>query len=321
VTAGSRRLGRRRKRFGALVAMAVLGGAVTSCSLFGSDDDARPTAPKEAAGVEVLSVGRAPRRPVRLALTPGSSTTVRMTVDVDVSRAEGVDDPLTVAVPPLVEDVRLDVEAVEGRRATIAFEIVDAHLDTSGTELTPPQVVGLTAAAQQVIGVKGRATLRDTGAMSGVSYAAPAGADARVTASLRELPGQLTGLVPPFPNAALGTGARWRVTRTVRTPLPVTTTSTYTVTALTRTTLTYEVAVRQRSTRAVPLDTLVGGRPARLVASELTGSGTGTVGLAALSFRGRSTLTGHQDLEVGAGDPPTASRQTVRLAVQVGPVP
>ena len=260
MTGPTRRSGRLARRLCALVAVATLGGAVTSCSLFGSDDDAAPPAPREAAGVTVLSTGSAPRRPVRLALTEGSSTTVRLTVDVDVSRTGGDDGPLGVEVPALVEDVRLDVVAVEGRRATITFEIVGARLDASGTELTPTQIVGLTASAQQVIGVRGRATLRDTGAMTGVSYTAPAGADARVTASLRELPGQLTGLVPPFPSVALGRGARWRVTRTTSAPLPVTTTSTYTVTALTRTSLAYTVSVRQRSSRAAALDPLVGGR-------------------------------------------------------------
>lgn len=256
--------------------------------------DAKNPAPGEVSGLTVSSHGAAPRRALKLALTKGDTTTLEVKVAIGLTRTGGA-SPVTPGLPSVVEKIRFLVTAVDEERATVTFEVTDAQLDRSGTELTDLEFVRLTAATQQVVGVSGVVTVPASGSATRVRIKVPAGASAELRATLADLDDQISRIVPPFPRAAVGKGARWRVVDEVRSAgAVVKRTTTYRIVRITDRGVDYEATVSQTSDSD-------GSK------TSVSGTTTGTFSLIDLASSSETSLTG------------TTTGQKTTMKITVGP--
>ncbi len=317
-----------RRRASLLAAAAVLvTGPLTGCGLFGGDDAApattapapttttteAPTAATEPP--ELLDPGAEPRQPLRVAYAEGDEAVVSFTSDLQISqdspgRTQRIDSP------PIAQTLRYEVGAVDddGAELTIRIEAIGAK--GKGTGLSDEQLADLDDELAPLVGLEATATATPLGELEDLAFDAPEDLSASLTAQLDALAQQLPALGPALPTEPVGVGASWRSTSTSRVAgAEVETVSTVTVTAIADGTVAYRTTI---ASTAAPQDLqlagLADGTTARLTASDVTGSGTGSMGLDHVALTLRTRSSGTQAITLEAGGRRTDLSQTVEIA-------
>ncbi|HEX2577449.1 MAG TPA: hypothetical protein VHK88_13925, partial [Aquihabitans sp.] len=173
-------------------------------------------------------------------------------------------------------------------------------------------------ALQELVGLGGTGRVTPKGAFRSFAYDVPADVDPSVLATLQQFEQQLPALAVPLPDEPIGVGGRWRTTgRTTLAGVTLDQVTTYEVTKLTDTGVAYDVTTTQRAAEQA-LAGLPEGTTARLVSSDVAGTGSGSLELDALVASATSTLTGTQELELVRGTEPAAAlTQQLDVAVTV----
>lgn len=304
------------------VAALVLATSLAGCGLFGQDDPTvgrNVTAAPERATVTLLDAGSEPRRPVVLALEPGSTVDLVFAVDLHLTqRSSDVEGAQVLDPPTTTQTVRFTVERVDDTAAVVAFEVLDAGIDPTDTLLTDAQILELTAAVQPVIGLTGRMDVDAHGQVGSVRYDTPEGFPAEVAETVAALERSIATVVPALPAEPMGRGARWRnVVRTDVAGLTVRQTTEYELTALDDDRFLYRATIAQTAPEQA-LDPA--GDAARLLAADLAGTTSGMVSLTSLASESETTLRGSQVVEQTTADgPPRRVTQELDIRVTVDP--
>ncbi len=321
---------RRRTRRTRPITAAALALVLSGCAVF--DGGERPTlAPEQATTTttpertELLEPGAEPRRPVRLALTPGATATVAVRTDLDVLQVSGGEEQ-RLDTPAVVQTVTFTVEKVDPQGAAVSFTFDDVVVDASAGDLSDAEALTLIAELRQLVGLGGTAVMTDRGRLESVDYAVPDGLDEDVAATLEQFEGRLGGLAVPLPEEPVGAGARWRASgSTVAAGVTVEETATYEVVAMDANGVTYRFDLTQSAgEQELHGPTVPAGTEATLRSAELTGSGEGALRTGAFVADLLATTSGRQELEVGSGDDgdgPVRVRQDVTLSLSVLPAP
>lgn len=317
---------------------AMLAGVTTGCGLFTRSSPTVAAPPVERTGPTVVLVdpGSPPRRVLRFMPTVGTVTELDLRVDLHLTEhpepAPGASvptgaGPAQVVDPPAIHHrIRFTVTGVDDDGHDVVFEVVDGGVDPDGTILTDVQIVELTAAIQQVVGLRGRLRLDRRGAVAAIDYEAEApgngttgttGADD--AARQADLSRQLRAVVPVLPVDPVGRGARWRTTsRSTLAGVDVRQITTYEVTAIDGQQVLYRATITQDAgEQALPA---TGTPPVRLLATAVTGTSSGRFSLADLTSEHETRLVGSQVLDIGA-PPSRRVRQELDLVVSSGPPP
>lgn len=285
------------------------GGATTAA-------DAGPQGAGPASvGPELLSSGSSPRTTLRFALIEGSTATVAVTTDAAVVEGTGA-LARTIDTPPVTQTIAYRVGAVSGDGADVDFRVIDVAVDAGGTDLDPSQVLTLTQALQPAEGITGSGHLGVTGRFSGVRLDLPPDLPATVRADIAALPEQIAQLQPVLPTLPVGVGGSWRTTGTSTVAgVTVEQSSTYTVTALRGSTVTYRSSFAATGRRQrLPSDRLAPGAVAELVSSQVSGEGEGTIDLDSLAQTASIDATARQALML---DTPSTEPRRVDQRVEV----
>lgn len=317
-----------RRRASVLGAVALLvTGSVSGCGLLGSDD-ASPTttapapttttteAPKATADPpELLDAGAEPRQPLRVAYTEGDEATVTFTSDLQV-RQDSKGRTQRIDSPPIAQTLRYEVGAVDddGARLTIRIEAIGAK--GKGTGLDDEQIQAIDEQLAPLVGLEATATATPLGELADLSFDPPEDLDAPLATQLDALEEQLPALGPGLPSEPVGVGASWRTTSTTTVGgAAVATTSTITVTAIADGSVAYTSTIR---TSAEPQDLalsgLADGTTARLTASDVEGTGTGSMGLDHVALALRTRLRGTQAITITSDAGSTDLTQALQLA-------
>ncbi|MEO6627703.1 MAG: hypothetical protein ABIP03_03965 [Aquihabitans sp.] len=322
-------------RVGATILLAT--SVLTGCALFGQEDPTVTGSPAPAVGrateptTVVLNRGAAPRRALRMNLKAGDVTTVALTIDLEIvqrdadqaDQAEAGDSVDQIIDPPAIREVvRFRVDRVAGDVADLSFAFTGATVDRTGTNLTDPEFVELTASVQKIIGLGGQGQITNRGVVQNFRYDPPEDIDPNVATALRNAEDQMGALAFPLPVEAVGVGAQWRsTTQSKVSGISVRQTTTYNLTAVAGDTLTYTATTRQEAAEQ-PVEEPSGATTAKVVSSEVRGSGSGTTNLDSLRAEGKSTLQVSQVIDQGATKSLPARRvvQELELTVTIGPV-
>jgi hypothetical protein len=180
-----------------LLATVVAAGGLVGATIAGPAASAvaaqSPDTFRDTTTVDLLSRGAKPRDRLRLASAAGSTSVGSMRQDVSTKElVSGVEQPSTPVT--VTADLRVTVDSVDrdGVR-TILFGYENSNI----TELN---------------GVGGSYIVTDRGFASNGKFTYPPGTDAETQAALEQFAAQIATWTTPFPFAAVGVGARWRVT-------------------------------------------------------------------------------------------------------------
>src|SRR5262245_44356322 len=144
--------------------------------------------------VELLKPGLQPRAPLRITAPAGSAVTSTVTQDLLLlQRVLGkLQTPTNVTVST---DLQMTVTAVDAQgRRTVSFTYSNS---------TVPALNGVT----------GTVAISDRGVATSGSFEFPPGTDATTQQVLGQYEDQFASLSTPFPEEAVGNGARWKVTQ------------------------------------------------------------------------------------------------------------
>ncbi|MBX3285652.1 MAG: hypothetical protein KF703_09940 [Actinobacteria bacterium] len=314
------------RRLGAVVAAVAL--ATAGCGLFGDDEPSgsapttSTTAPVTSTTVpetmvEVLDTGTPPLAPLRLSFREGDTTTLSLTIDLDVTQTSG--SARQELVTPTVREVAtLTVDGVDDGEAMVSLAFTEANVVRTDTDLTDQEAAELDAALAALVGIRASGRVTELGEVSSFRYDLPDDLDPAVATTLERTRDQLDAAVVPLPGEPVGVGARWRATTTSRVGgFPLRQETTYELTEVGDGTIAYTAEVRQSAEdQDVALDGLPQGTTAHLVSSRVEGSATGTMDLGSVAAEARSSLAGTQVIDIrqrGAAD----RRLTQELALSV----
>lgn len=311
-----------------LAPILVIGVAAAGCSApSGSRPSRGPTTsvlvttapPDPSTGPEVINAGTEPRRPLRLTLRQGTTSTVAITTDLRLAQDGGA-GPVVIDPPPFTQVVTMRIGPLRSGRAEVSVRVDDVSVTSSGTDLTAAEALMLTKALQPIKGLEANGRLSATGRLTGVRFKVPKGLSTQARAQVDALPDQLTRLMPMLPAEAVGVGGSWRSRSTVSIAgVAVEQTDTVSIAAIDGDLVSYRstsvaTAARQELTgTSAPADT-----PATLLSSKANGEGTGTIDLASLATTASTDVSVRQRVRLDRGnDPATTVEQVVKVATRV----
>jgi hypothetical protein len=331
--------GRTIARSAAVATAVLLAATLSGCGLFGSDGGSTPTTTRRttttssttttteprADSPTLTNPGAEPRQALRLALVAGTTTTVTITTDLAVTQDDGATtrsfDP-----PPVTETVQYRVLDADADGSHLTVRVTAAEVAAAGTDLTPTEVVQLTAALKPIVGITGRAHIDLQGALSDVSFRVPKSVSADVRSQIDQLAGRLGSLAPRLPTEPVGVGATWTTAdSTTLSGIEVEQRTQATVTGIQAKAVTYRTTTTITGGRQPVPDSVLGGlegTTAELVSSSYEGTASGTLRLDLPVSAAESTVAGTQHLSVTAsGAAPQDVDQRVRVVTKVRPRP
>ncbi|MDP1819275.1 MAG: hypothetical protein Q8K58_05200 [Acidimicrobiales bacterium] len=282
-------------------------------------DDAPPG---DAATVELLDPGSEPRRPLRLAPAEGCSVgrTLRQSgeIVVDAGEAAGTSQQSTRSVTE---------QDLTYRCAEVSDERIELELGYGGgrvIEADPSSQSVLEDVLGAFEGATGSVAFDDHGQILGSTppdIDLP-GALQAVGEQLTEgLEAQAAALAVPFPEEAVGHGARWRVTSNgVLGGLTFNQTTTFTITSIEGDIVTADNEITMELPPGpVELPDSVGSSTAEVIEGRLTGTGTTTWNLAEVVPYGVQVLEGDIVTAIEAGGEALTLRQHQRTQTEIRP--
>ncbi len=270
--------------------------------------DAAPTAAPVPDAVHVLGAGSEPRQLLRYRVAKGTTNAVDLALDVDID-ASGQGGPLPTLVMTS-EMVAEDVLPDGSTKLRTTITNVTAR-DRPGGAITADQMAEQTGLMRGLI-------LRGTLAPDGVLRELTVDSGGRVlppglTAQLDTLSKSFEQVAMPLPRTPVGPGASWLYNKTfTQSGMAMTTTTTFTLTAIAGDTLTFESA------------TFVSGKDQTVTQGDQTiqlskisgkGSGKGTVDLAKMAMTGELLAELGSDMSAQG----ESTRMTMKMATRLSP--
>jgi len=272
-----------------------------------SNDQPPPPPPKPAVdGIEVVARGAAPQVPLRYRVATGTTSTIELAVDADLTTVEGA---LKLPTLELTVDLTATAVAPDGT-ATLRTTVTAASArDRAGV---PAAAEVMNRQASMLVGLAQTATLSPTGALG----------DAKIVATHRDLaaPTQdqlgtlsqsLQQIAMPLPEDAVGNGATWKYRKTMElNQLKVVAVTTVHVTSIDGDRLAYTT-----TTELTGADqTLVqGDATAQITKIRGHGAGTATADLARLIVIGETSAELAFEMTAGGAPRPTTMRTVTRV--------
>jgi hypothetical protein len=166
------------------------------------------TTPAPTPTVELLEPGKAPLEPLRLAPAAGASQRSAMTVTFAI-RQSGVSSA-SVNPPPTKATVETTLQGVtpEGN-LQISFSYPSFDV-LKGGDASKSSRRRIEQAFAGLKGLSGQLTMTPQGVLVDSALSVPPDLDPSVASLVTQLGDQLRTLAIPFPEAAVGVGARWR---------------------------------------------------------------------------------------------------------------
>lgn len=249
--------------------------------------------------IEILNEGAAPRSPLRLTPAVGRTQRCSMTVESSMSMAAGGKRSPKMEMPTITVAMEATASNVDPN-GDITFDF--SFPDASGTG---PGGGAVGAALDGLIGLAGYGVMTDRGVSKEIGFL-DTGLDASAQVMADSMKRSLTHISIPFPEEAVGVGARWKVTMGLDMDgIQLVQTATYTLDSRTDSVITLSVEL----TQTAPAQDLSSGVPnlpsnasAKLNSLEFTGSGTLTMDLAQLlPTRGSVSVSGDTEIEMSMG--------------------
>ena len=271
--------------------------------------------------IKLISPGAEPRKALRYAVPNGTKARMDMNMSMNMN-VSVMGQSMPMALPGIKMSADLAVTGVEPNgdtSYTIAFSSVS--IDEAGG--ANPMLAGALQGLQSAItGIKGSATITSRGSVKAVKIDTSSAGQAQQM--MGELTSQIENLVSPFPEEAVGVGAKWETRNAMNAggqfAFQKTTTEIVAIEGSV-------VKVKFTTEQTIPPQpftnsALPAGTEVQLDGAKGTGLGTMSVTLNSLVPTGESTITSTMSMTMNMGgqSQPMSMENTVKLTIAPGTV-
>lgn len=274
--------------------------------------------------VKLLSAGQAPQEPLRLAIASGQEETMRMTMTMGMAmEMDGSPMMPYTKLPPTVMDMGIDIGTVE-KNGDFRYDFALDAVEVLASADSPPGLVeAIRASMADLKGMSGHSTVSNRGEVCDAAFKIPDNVSAQVKQTMEGMQQSLQQIAVPFPEEAVGVGAKWEViTRLDHAQgLTLTQTSTYEILERSGSTVKLATSVTQK---AAPQEMHPPGLPpgasVHLESMESSGAGTTVFDLAkVVPADGQMALSTKMAMTVQAMGQKQAMKMTMDLDLKIAP--
>lgn len=220
---------------------------------------------------KIITPGAAPRRAVRYTVPVGYKGSMNMTTTMEIGGA--------MAMPPMGMEMGLNVgvsAVAPNGDITMTMLFTKAGLSPGAD---PAIAAALQGALGQIVGMKGTTVMSNRGVAKSVKMDLDNIKDPAMSQAFSQVSQQLENMVAPFPEEAIGVGAKWEVRQAMENQgLFLFQRAEYEVTAMTPTSLSLNIKLEQTAPpQSVSNPQLPQGTQMMLERMTTSGAGTGTI--------------------------------------------
>lgn len=167
----------------------------------------------EGSVITLLEAGAEPREPLRLKLTAGQEQAMVMTMRMAMSMQIGAQDAPKTSIPPMQMTMNLavkDITADGDIHSAFSLDKIEVLPDPG----SPPELVDqLKTMLGTMATMSGTSVLTTRGIVKSAEFNIPADVNPQIRQTVDSMRQQINQLSVPFPEEALGVGAKWTVTQ------------------------------------------------------------------------------------------------------------
>jgi hypothetical protein len=180
-----------------------------------SQNNTPKVTPVAKAKIELLSTGAEPRQELRIKPVAGTKELANMKIDIDMAMSvEGKSLP-AFKMPATVMKTDVVVTKVEPN-GDIHYEFSYKDVDIQGdTSLPPAAISQMRGEIKKLAGMKGTAVIDSRGQTKQANFSLPPGANNTLKQYIDQFSNSMQQLSTPFPQEAVGVGAKWRANESV----------------------------------------------------------------------------------------------------------
>jgi hypothetical protein len=232
------------------------------------------TAPS--ASVTLISAGNEPRKALRIRAAPGDKQALTMTTKTAMDMVMGEMPAQAMKLPAMTMVMNVTVKSVSAD-GDIAYETVITDAGVADDPEGNPMIAA--AMKSSLAGIKGLSSsgvLSSRGLNKGTEVKVPAGADPQTRQYLDQMKESFSSLSAPFPEEAVGPGAKWEVKLPLKSQgMTIAQTATYELVSIEGDRLNMKASVVQRAANQKIENPSMPGLKMDL--TEMNGTGKGTV--------------------------------------------
>ena len=174
-------------------------------------EEPRKVEPAPPPEITVLDAGAEPRATMRAKVKAGQEQPMNMTMTIGMAMSMAGSQVPYIKMPPTEMQMRTKVTSVSSS-GDFRYEF-DLHgIDVRPLADTPPDLVtGLKSAMSGLVGMRGHSVVSDRGEVREADFQLPAGAPPQVQQQMQGMRQSIQQIAVPFPEEAVGVGARWEV--------------------------------------------------------------------------------------------------------------
>jgi hypothetical protein len=249
-------------------------GGATASNAPEARGEATAAAQTSTTQVKLLEAGAEPRQVLRLHPKAGDKQTLSFTMKMAMETKVGEAETPAMKLPGIKMTLDSTVKEVSDN-GDITYEQVIGDVSVNDEPGGTPEVAeAMKAAFAGVKGLSGTGTVSSRGISKGAEFKAPAGANAQTRQFLDQMKESFTQLAAPFPEEAVGPGAKWEVKMPMKTQgMTIDQTATYEVVSLEGERLTTKTAIAQHAANQKVQNPAMPGMKMDL--TKMVGNGTG----------------------------------------------
>lgn len=255
-----------------------------------------PAAPNR---LELLTTGAEPRQELRFKPRVNTKQTMTMTMNMDATASLAGQPMPKVKIPASVIKMDVLVTQVEANGDIhTKFSYTDADV-VADPSVSPQMVNAMRSALKKMVGFSGSSISDNRGQIKSGSFVLPEGSDPLTKQLLEQLSNSLDQFSSPVPQEAVGIGAKWRVSSSLKPGgINLTQRAIYELVSLKDNVATFNISIEQQaSAQQLPLPGAPSGVTVAMKSLTSQGQGQMTVPLdsvvptqTALSIRSKNEM-------------------------------
>jgi|SRR4028118_838977 hypothetical protein len=282
------------------------------------NNDLSQTAPAVPNRLELLTTGAEPRQELRFKPRVNAKQTMTMTMNMDITGSLAGQAMPKVKVPASVMKMDVLVTQVDANgdiHSKFSYTDADVVADPS----VPPEMFNaMQSALQKMVGLSGSSITDNRGQIKSANFVLPEGSDPLTKQLLEQLSNSLDQFSSPVPQEAVGIGAKWRVSSSLKPGgINLTQRAVYELVSLKDNVATFNISFEQQANaQELPLPGAPSGLTVSLKSLTAQGQGQMTVPLDA-AVPTRTTLSIRSKNEMNIKDPRSGKDMPIETQVSM----